>query len=267
MWVPGAVTPVEAQRLAPDAHTVAAWESQPWDEGDGSTLPAMASLILPGAGQWMLGQRRWIGYAALEAAGWLLFLDRRRDGHRLRDRYRGLAWEAARARFGGIRVDGDFDYYEDLIDFDRSGTFDVDALTPGIQPETDPSTFNGQVWELARGLFFPAGQPDPTPGSPEYERALRFYEERSYGDAFLWDWAGEEASQVEFGSLIHESDEALRRATLLLGIVGANHALSAVDALVSARLSAAGAGSVESSLILLPVPARPGVGFLVRWTP
>ncbi len=220
------------------------------------SVPAGASLLLPGTGQWMLGQRRWALYAVLEVAGWTGFWNRRRNGHQLRDDYRALAWNAARAHLGGLRVDGDFDYYEDMANVPASGLFDTDPGLSGVQPETDPATFNGQIWELARGLFFSSSQPEPLPGSSAYQQALAYYVERSYGDELRWDWEGRSAERADFRSLIERSDESLRAATTLLGAIGANHLLSAVDALISARLSAAGGGEVRSAILPTPIPGR-----------
>lgn len=232
------------------------------DTGRG-TVPFAASLVVPGAGQWLLGQRRWAGYVLLETLGWVAYLDRRRTGGRLRDDYQSLAWDVARSGFGGVRVDGNFDYYEDVANFTRSGRFDVDPVQEGVQPETDIGTFNGQVWDLARGLFFPEGQPAPTPGSPAHQQAIDFYLRNGYSEAFLWDWGPNAMERSRFRSLISESDEALRRATLVLGLIGVNHLFSAVDALVSARLRASGRGEVETSL--LPAPRGRGWELGVRW--
>lgn len=229
----------------------------------GSALPFAASLVVPGAGQWLQDQRRWAGYILIETLGWVAYLNRRRNGAQLRDQYRTLAWDVARAAFGGVRVDGDFDYYEDLANFARSGLFDVDPSQEGVQPESDIQTFNGQVWDLAKGLFFPLGQPPPAPGSPAFQQALDFYLANGYADAFLWDWSSNTLERRRFQSLISESDEALRRATLVLGLIGVNHVLSAVDALISARLKAGDRGEIESSL--LPAPSGLGWELSVRW--
>lgn len=198
----------------------------------------LLSAALPGAGQYVQGQRRWMAYAAAELVGWLLVIDRRRKGGHLRNRYRDLAWTAAREELTeGPRADGAFGYYEDLLRWQRSGAFDRDPERPGLQPETDPGTFNGSIWALARGLFFPPDAPDPEPGDPSYERALEYYEEEAYDPDFLWDWSEAPESWLRYGRTIERSDDRFREATLLTGAVVANHLLSAVDAFVSARLT------------------------------
>ncbi len=232
-----AVCLAEAQQLQSTwqvPQTVAADESAP---RHGAAAPFL-SVILPGAGQYRLGQTRWIAYAALEAAGWLWFRDRRASGLDFEARYRDLAWDVARTGTTGVRRDGDFHYYEALARYERSGAFDADATRAGVQPETDPSTYNGALWALARAMFFPAGADSLPVDSPEYARALEYYVERAVAAEFSWSWAGNAAARARYRELMSESDEALRSATRTLGLILANHLVSAVDALVSTRLRA-----------------------------
>src|SRR5690606_5371015 len=178
-----AVCLAEAQQLQSTwqvPQTVAADESAP---RHGAAAPFL-SVILPGAGQYRLGQTRWIAYAALEAAGWLWFRDRRASGLDFEARYRDLAWDVARTGTTGVRRDGDFHDYEALARYERSGAFDADATRAGVQPETDPSTYNGALWALARAMFFPAGADSLPVDSPEYARALEYYVERAVAAEF-----------------------------------------------------------------------------------
>lgn len=218
-----------------------------------------ASLLFPGAGQWRLGQRRGWVYAALEAAGWVAYIDRRVKAGDLRDRYRDLAWAVARLRTAE-RVDGDFRYYETMGHWLRSGAFDRDPAFPGIQPEPDPGTFNGSVWARARGLFLPPGvAEDPT--DPRYRRALDYYRAHAYDDSFLWDWSSSPEAQEEFSRLIARSDQRFRQATTALGALLANHLVSAADAFVSQRMGL----DPDHGFRILP-PTRPGgVWFLSAW--
>ncbi|MBI4544041.1 MAG: hypothetical protein HY703_02460 [Gemmatimonadetes bacterium] len=198
----------------------------------------LASVLLPGAGQALLGLGRWVPYAALEGWGWLLYLDRRADGREQEKRYRDLAWSVARRISAGPRRDGEFEYYEALTRFAASGAFDLDPRRPGTQPETDARSFNGQVWELARALFF-RGADSLATDAPEYEQALRYYEGRAASPEFAWAWGENGLEQQSYRELIRQSDEALRDATRTLGLILANHIVSAVDALVAARLKGA----------------------------
>ncbi len=195
-------------------------------------LASALSAVLPGAGQYALGQDRAWAYLALEAAGWFAWINRRGAGNDARAAYRDYAWEVGRVQ-SSARTDGDFDYYETMSKWDRSGAFDSDPGAAGLQPEVDPSTFNGSIWALATRLFpEPAVDPDPAPRA----EALDYYRERAYGSSFLWNWSiAPDGSRSTFGGLIEESDARFRQATNVLGLILANHVVSSVDAFVSAR--------------------------------
>ena len=224
--------------------------------GPGPGVATIASLVLPGTGQLLLGQRRWPLYAGLDLAAWLVYLDRGRTGRELRREYRELAWTVARVGSPEPRRDGDWEYYERLVSWPRSGAWDTDSERAGVQPETDPSSFNGSVWALARDLYLADGGGEE---DPAYARALEFYRKRASPPDFLWDWTGDEADLRRYAELIDWSDEALRLATIVVGAVVANHLFSAVDAFVSSRLSAAETVSVTSN-----VRARGG-GHTLEW--
>lgn len=220
--------------------------------------PAAASVLLPGAGQLLMGQRRGWGYLALEIAVWTGFAVERGSGMGDRAAYRDLAWEVART-FEGPRVDGPFSYYERMSQWTRSGAYDRDPLTPGIQPEEDPSTFNGDAWRLASAIFLGGGPADP--GSPGYLSALEYYRTRAYGEALLWDWSGQMAGLERYRRLIDTSDDHLRKASLILGGALVNRLASGVDALL-----ARGTGTPTS---LRVAPGRipgPGGGLVPHFT-
>ena len=200
---------------------------------ESALLPAALSFVVPGAGQHVLGQRRKWAYLALEVAAWTFFVERRGAGSDYRDRYRDFAWANARVQ-GATRVDGDFSYYETLSYWARSGAFDSDALTTGLQPELDDGTYNGSIWSLAARLFLPSGMSVP-PSDPAYQSALAYYSQEAYGEEMLWDWSGVPGAQSEFSGLVEASDRRFRQATTVLGVVLANHLLSAGDAFVSSR--------------------------------
>jgi len=189
------------------------------------------SLLLPGWGQLAQSQKRGWAYLAAEAVLWAVWVERRNAGADLRVAYRDLAWTEGRLP-AGSRVDGDWTYYENVSKWKRSGTFDRDLQAPGLQPENDPSTFNGSIWALARDLYF--GNVPPVPGEPAFEQALAYYRQRAYPDALLWDWTGREGALGEYKDLIRQSDDRFRQATAAVGAVLANHFLSATDAYLSA---------------------------------
>ena len=206
------------------------------------------SALLPGASQKKMGQRRWLAYVAVEGISWIVFGRARSSAAASRDQYRDSAWDVARS-FGGVREDGDFPYYEALARFESSGAFDADAMLAGIQPQMDPSTFNGVTWQLATQVFFPEGS-DPGPGDPEYEAALEYYRSRAYDERFEWDWGGSGGEWVAYRGLIESSDADFRRASQFLGVVIANHLLSGVDAFITARLRSVASVSRGATLRL-----------------
>lgn len=225
---------------------------QPQLPGPGRTF--LLSALLPGLGQRVMGQDRWIAYLAGEAWAWIQFFQRRQEGHSLQDRYRDLAWLVARRVSSGPRVDGDFEYYEALTQFASSGAYDADPGGSGLQPETDPETFNGSIWMLASQIFFLDDPEEPVgEDSDQYQEALRYYRSRAYTQDFAWNWGSNSLQQGEFGALIRASDENLRRSTTMVGVILANHLLSAVDALVSSRL-----GQVSPPEARLQISLRPG---------
>lgn len=208
-------------------------EFRPSEFGEGEAF--LSSLALPGLAQQRMGQRRWIAYAGIEVLSAFLYVRSRRDAGRARTAYRDFAWEEARAGLSvGPRRDGDFDYYETLSRWPVSGAWDANAELPGVQPETDPSTYNGSVWALATAIF--GVDPEAPERSSGYARALEYYRKRSYGSHFLWAWSGGAGDRERFGRLIRRSDDRFRDARRALWIVAVNHLLSAVDGLVAVRM-------------------------------
>ncbi len=215
----------------------------------------LASALFPGLGQRILGQDRWTGYAAAEIWGWFLYMERQREGRKLQRQYRDLAWSVARRVSSGPRVDGSFEYYEALSQYGSSGAFDVNPDLPGVQPELDPATYNGAMWALARAIFLPVDLQDtPDPDSEAFQRALDYYLSRAYGPQMIWNWGANVLHQGEYRDLIRASDENLRRATSMVGVILANHLLSAVDALVSTRLGGPDSSGPRVEILLIPGP-------------
>ena len=215
--------------------------------GPGRAL--LYSTLVPGLGQRKLGKGRWLVYLVVEGTAWIAFGHKQWSTTRGRSQYRDLAWESARS-FDGLRVDGDFPYYETMEKFLASGVLDSDPSAPGIQPEMDQSTFNGQAWALATEIHFPPGV-DPLPGDPEYEAALADYQARAYGEQFEWSWAGQSAALTEYKDLIDSSDGSFRRASQFLGVIIANHLLSGVDAFMTARIQGSGRSQTEVQIRLV----------------
>ncbi len=196
-----------------------------------------ASAVVPGAGQFLLHADRWVPFAAVEAWGWFSYFDRRGNGRSLARDFRDLAWSVARRVSVGGRRDSIFEYYEAMSHFASSGALDGDPRTSGVQPELDSTTFNGELWVLAKALYFPGGI-DMPPGTQAYERALQYYLGRAIPASFAWAWGDSNLEQQTFRELIRRSDESLRSSTQILGLLLANHMVSAINALVAGRLQA-----------------------------
>jgi hypothetical protein len=247
------VTPAVGQQLpepwmpleVPAAVTVAA--------SDGAApptwLPPLASLLLPGSGQLLQGHTRGAAYLALEGFLLLRFVTFYREGQREGDQYRELAFSVARAPFEPSVRDTVFEYYEKMGKFVDSGPYDADPGSAFVPPD-DPDSYNGSIWNLAKETYFPDPDDPPEPGSVQYQRALAFYEARAVGPNFLWSWRNAGLEQDLFRRSIQQSDEGFRRATQQLGLVLANHLISAIDAFITGRLAEAGA----------PVAVRSGLG-------
>ena len=206
------------------------------------------SAVVPGAGQFAMGQQRSVGY--LVAEGYLIVqqVRARRDANRDRDAYRALAFDVARQQFGGERPRGSWDYYESMEKYLESGTYD---RVPGgvLDPETDESTYNGARWLLARQTYWLNPAVAPAVGSPEYQRALSFYESRAVRPAYRWSWRDAQLERDVYAQTIASANRSGQRAVNYVGLIGANHLVSLIDAYVNVRVRRfGGAGVVGLSL-------------------
>lgn len=198
----------------------------------------LASLLLPGTGQLLAHQDRGAVYLAAEVYLVSRFLQLDHEAVAEAQRFQNLAFDVARRSFGPVRRDTIFEYYEQMERFAESGAYDKDP-GPALVPESDRSTYNGSMWLLARQTYWEDPNVPPDPMSPQYLNALQFYQARAVGPNFLWSWRNHSLEHEVFRDYIKRSDDAFRRAQNQIGLLLANHVLSAVDALVSARLSAA----------------------------
>ena len=215
----------------------------------------LASAVIPGAGQYRLGAGRWVAYVGVEVWAWANWADARGESNDLERAYRDLAWDVARRISLGEREDREFEYYEAMSKYPASGSFDADPSAPGIQPEEDVATFNGDLWKLAREIFVPADGDSVPPTDPELAAAIEYYERNAIGPQHAWAWGDNELEREHFRSLIRQSDEAARASTTLLGVILVNHVVSAVDALITARLRGR---AIKPSGLRLRGDARPG---------
>lgn len=194
----------------------------------------VASAVVPGSGQFSLKQQRSVAYLVAEAFLLVQYAAARRDGNRDRDAYRALAVEVARKSFGGTQR-GSWEYYERLEQFLESGAYD---RVPGgaIDPETDPTTYNGFRWQLARQTYWLNPDVAPAAGSAEYQRALAFYQRNAVSDEFLWSWRDAQLEQNVYVETIRSANRSYQRAVNVLGVVAVNHLASLIDAYVSVRV-------------------------------
>ncbi|MGH7674067.1 MAG: hypothetical protein ACREMV_02250 [Gemmatimonadales bacterium] len=196
----------------------------------------VASLVVPGTGQLMAGQDRGALYIATEIVLLSRYVELSSQGDDAAARYRDLAFDVARRNYAPTRRDTVFEYYEQMQRFAASGEYDRDPGTVFV-PEPDPATYNGSVWLLARRTFWADPDSTPDPASTEYQQAVQFYVDRAVGPAFQWSWHDAPLEQQAFSETIRESDGAFREAQTYLGLLIANHLVSAVDAFISSRLA------------------------------
>lgn len=203
----------------------------------------VTSGVLPGTGQLMMGQQRGVGYLVAEGYLLLQLFRARRDANRDRDAYRALAYEVARKPFGGARLPGGWDYYESMEKYLESGAFD---RIPGgaIDPETDATTYNGARWLLARETFWVNPDIAPPVGSSEYSRALAFYQSRAIPAAYQWSWRDAQLEQDVYSQTIASANRSVQQAVNYVGLIGANHLVSLIDAYVNVRVRRFGGAGV-----------------------
>jgi hypothetical protein len=223
--------------------------------GPSLLIATLASAVLPGAGQALLRNPRAFFYVGAEALGWIRYTKQQRDGDRFRTRYRELSRSVARAQFNPDGPDGDWDYYERMEKFAASGAFD---LSPGgnIDPEPDPSTYNGSIWLLARQTYWRDPNASPGSESPEYQSALAFYAKRAVPTDLQWSWMGASDGFQQYRRAISASNSAFRRAEQTAGLIIANHLLSAVDAYVTVRVHSSTdtrGGTSRGFVVLMPL--------------
>lgn len=255
----GAVRPPATPHAADSARDVAAAVLADTGQRLAPWWTPLASAVLPGSGQAVMRQTRAAGYAALELYTWLQFAESRRDARRARAEYRRIARDIARQPCTAPCPDGDWDYYERLENPDYVGSGRYDVVPGGaVDPETADSTYNGFVWRLARELYFGGRESVPTT-DPAYQRALGYYQQRAYGDAYLWSWRDRQQPLGEYRLTVARQNSADRSATNALSVLVANRVLSLVDAFVTIRARRAGPGGPTEFSATVPWERVPGL--------
>lgn len=224
----------------------------------------LASLLVPGTGQLMAGQDRGAVYLAAEIYLLSRYLQLDHQATSDAQRYQDLAFDVARRTFQPMGKDTVFEYYEQMGRFVESGAYDLDGPGGAFRPETDTKTYNGAVWLLARRTFWADPNVEPDPASWQYAQALAFYRARAVTPGFQWSWREHSLEHQVFGDYMHSSDDAFRKAQSQIGLLLANHLVSAIDALISARMTAA-AGRTAEMRTLIGVHGRSQVRFSVSF--
>jgi hypothetical protein len=183
----------------------------------------------------MRGQDRGAIYLVAEAFVLQRFVSLWKQSHREENMYRDLALKVARAPFAPMTRDTVFEYFEQMGRYGESGPYDTDP-GPRLAPPADETTYNGNIWALARHTYFTSSTTPPDT-SIAYQSALAFYRAHAIGPNYLWSWKQAGIEQDLFRQSIKQGDDTFRQATQQLGLLLANHFISAVDALVSERLS------------------------------
>jgi hypothetical protein len=202
----------------------------------------IASAIVPGSGQLMLGHDRFIVYAAVEVLGWWKYLKDTHEQTRQEALYKELARGAARSHFSTTLPDGGWSYYELMRDWQESGRYSQTDVGP-VVPETNDSTYNGKRWQLAQATHV-----------NDYAGALAEYEEIAVKPEFRWSWRNAGFQYDIFKRTTENRNDAYHAAVADLAVIAANHALSMVDAFIGFRLQ------------VQPEPnGRTGYGASLRW--
>jgi len=210
----------------------------------------VASALLPGAGQALLRQQRSLAYVVAEAFMVIQAARIQTDFGDARKRYRNIAADVARLPFGTDRPVGPWEYYETLANpsVTASGSYDL-AIGGKFTPESDEATYNGRQWLLARELYWSSPVARPPENSPEYQKALSFYQARAVQGSFRWSWRDNQNAKELYVQTIGEANHSRQQGVSMVGLVAANHLLSLVDAYITVRLRRyGGAGIVNASI-------------------
>jgi hypothetical protein len=215
----------------------------------------VASLILPGSGQALLAQDRFVAYLAVEAWAALEFANQSTEARRQRNRYRELARDVARSLYGPTFPVGTWAYYEAMEHYVESGVFD---RLPGgeVDPDLNSDTYNGAMWLLARTTYWSDPNVPPAADSPAYRRAMNFYLDRAVRPEYRWSWRNAQLEQDLYIRTIRRRNTSFREARAALGIVLANHLLSAVDAFVTLRVEGLEGGGGRGLALRGTLPIR-----------
>ena len=212
-------------------------------------LAPLASLALPGSGQGLMRQQRAVGYLVLEGFLALQAVRTQREVNQARANFRSIAANVARASFATVRPNGPWDYYETLEEFSASGSYDL-AVAGKFTPETDETTYNGLRWLQARQTYWANAETAPAQSSPEYQRAISYYQSHAVQGSFRWTWRDHQLEQAAYIQTIKEANRTKQRYVSEIGVIAANHLISMIDAYITLRVRRFGGAGLGASLKL-----------------
>lgn len=183
----------------------------------------IASLFVPGSGQYILGNDRFVGYFAVEALAWWMYAKDINDRREREAQFKEIAREVARAHYSTTFPDAPWSYYEWIRDFPESGVYSKTTSGP-VVPETDTKTYNGLKWDLFQSIY------------PTTAEALAQYERVAIKPEFRWSWYDHQFEHDIYNRYTDKRNDANRAAVRDLLVVGANHFISMLDAFTTARL-------------------------------
>jgi hypothetical protein len=205
------------------------------------SVAPLVSAIVPGGGQFILGDNRFLAYAAVEILGWLKYSKDARDQAAQEASFRDLARKVARVGYSTTLPDGNWTYYEAMRDWKSSGPYS-EAIDGSVVPAADTTTFNGHQWWLAQRT------------TPDAASALAQYQRLAYKSDFQWSWENAQLPWDIFKRTTFKRDDAHYSGVQDLIVIGANHFLSMVDAFATLRLS-----------VHIDPAGRTSLGANVRW--
>jgi hypothetical protein len=189
----------------------------------------LVSVLVPGGGQLILGNQRYVAYVAVEALSWWNYAKASRDQSIQEADFKSLARRVGRAHFTtgspDALPDAPWSYYEHMRDFLESGQYSL-STGPDVVPETDVTTYNGFRWQLALST------------NSTRAAALAQYEAQAIRPEFEWSWRNAQLQYDLFTRMTLKRDDAYNAGTHALLIIGANHVLSMIDAFTTIRLRA-----------------------------
>lgn len=199
----------------------------------------LTSALVPGSGQFLLGQNRFVVYSAVEVLVWWQYGKHAREQKQQERSYKDIARQVARAHFSTAAPDGPWSYYEAMRDWTESGAYSTADSGP-VVPESNINTYNGHLWHLALQTHATVAD------------AMVQYERDAIKPDFQWSWRNAEFQRDVFAQLTNKRNDAFRAAQQDLMVIVANHLLSAVDAFATFRLQvrpdSRGGGSLGASL-------------------